>query len=90
MAANKSILAPLKLGVHPLPPAARLPGLPGCPLRELELGNTTGVPHAHQRYARRGAQVFPLLLLLRPPVLLPPFWLLLSPLLLLPLTALST
>ena len=26
---------------RPLPPAARLPGLPGCPLRELELGNTT-------------------------------------------------
>ena len=23
------------------PPVARLPGLPGCPLRELELGNTT-------------------------------------------------
>jgi len=26
---------------RPPPPAARLPGLPGCPLRELELGNTT-------------------------------------------------
>ena len=29
---------------RPLPPAARLPGLPGCPLRELELGNTTCPP----------------------------------------------
>ena len=27
--------------IRPPPPAARLPGLPGCPLRELELGNTT-------------------------------------------------
>ena len=26
------------------PPVARLPGLPGCPLRELELGNTTCPP----------------------------------------------
>ncbi len=29
---------------RPPPPAARLPGLPGCPLRELELGNTTCPP----------------------------------------------
>ena len=29
---------------RPPPPVARLPGLPGCPLRELELGNTTCPP----------------------------------------------
>ena len=29
---------------RPPPPAARLPGLPGCPLRELGLGNTTPAP----------------------------------------------
>ena len=33
---------------RPLPPAARLPGLPGCPLRELEHG--TG---EHHKAARR-------------------------------------